>query len=164
MDYKYIKQLLERYWRCETSLEEEDILRAFFSQDNVPAELLRYKALFNYEEQQSADDVLDAGFDDRLMAIIEEQRPVKARIITMTQRLTPLFKAVAVVAIILTLGNAMQVPFSHNNKDIMSSYDGYSMPEIQKENPVAMGDSAMVDTMKQSMVEPKVSIERSMIK
>jgi len=46
----------------------------------------------------------------------------------------------------------------------MSSYDGYSMPEIQKENPVAMGDSAMVDTMKQSMVEPKVSIERSMIK
>ena len=164
MDYKYIKQLLERYWRCETSLEEEDILRAFFSQDKVPAELLRYKALFNYEEQQSADDVLDAGFDDRLMAIIEEQRPVKARIITMTQRLSPLFKAAAVVAIILTLGNAMQVPFSHNNKDTMSSYDGYSMPEIQKENPVAMGDSTMVDTMKQSMVEPKVSIERSMIK
>ena len=27
MDYKYIKQLLERYWNCETSLEEEDILR-----------------------------------------------------------------------------------------------------------------------------------------
>lgn len=40
MDYKYIKQLLERYWRCETSLEEEKILRTFFSQKDVPAELL----------------------------------------------------------------------------------------------------------------------------
>ena len=51
MDYKYINQLLERYWRCETSLEEEDILRAFFSLDEVPAELLRYKPLFRYAEK-----------------------------------------------------------------------------------------------------------------
>ena len=29
MDYKYINQLLERYWNCETSLEEEGILRAY---------------------------------------------------------------------------------------------------------------------------------------
>ena len=45
MDYKYINQLLERYWRCETSIEEEDILKAFFSQKDVPVELLRYKDL-----------------------------------------------------------------------------------------------------------------------
>ena len=32
MDYKYIEQLLERYWKCETTLEEEEILRMFFSQ------------------------------------------------------------------------------------------------------------------------------------
>ena len=31
MDYKYIEQLLERYWQCETSVEEESELRAFFS-------------------------------------------------------------------------------------------------------------------------------------
>ncbi len=24
MDYKYINQLLDRYWKCETSLEEEE--------------------------------------------------------------------------------------------------------------------------------------------
>ena len=29
MDYKYIEQLLERYWACDTSVEEEQILRAF---------------------------------------------------------------------------------------------------------------------------------------
>ena len=27
MDYKYIEQLLERYWNGETTVEEEDILR-----------------------------------------------------------------------------------------------------------------------------------------
>ncbi|MBQ4446467.1 MAG: pyruvate ferredoxin oxidoreductase, partial [Prevotella sp.] len=32
MDYKYIEQLLERYWQGMTTLEEERILRAFFSQ------------------------------------------------------------------------------------------------------------------------------------
>ena len=47
MDYKYIEQLLERYWECETSLEEENILRTFFSQDNIPVSLLRYKSLFS---------------------------------------------------------------------------------------------------------------------
>ena len=35
MDYRYIEQLLERYWQCETSIEEERILKAFFSQDEV---------------------------------------------------------------------------------------------------------------------------------
>ena len=37
MDYKYIEQLLERYWNCDTTLEEEQILRTFFSQKEVPA-------------------------------------------------------------------------------------------------------------------------------
>ena len=61
MDYKYINQLLERYWKCETSLEEEDILRAFFSQDNIPAELERYKPLFVYEAKEPVSDVLEIG-------------------------------------------------------------------------------------------------------
>ena len=42
MDYKYISQLLERYWNAETTREEEEILKAVFRQDNVPADLLRY--------------------------------------------------------------------------------------------------------------------------
>ena len=49
MDYNYIKQLLQRYWSCQTSLEEEEILRAFFSQKTVPAELAQYQPLFAYQ-------------------------------------------------------------------------------------------------------------------
>jgi hypothetical protein len=36
---------------------------------------------------------------------------VKAHVITLTQRLKPLFKAAAIVAIVLTLGNAAQAPW-----------------------------------------------------
>jgi hypothetical protein len=150
MDYKYIKQLLERYWRCETSLEEENILRAFFSQENIPAELMRYKAFFNYEETQQ-NDVLGEEFDDRIMSMIEASAPVRARVITMPQRFKPFFKAVAVVAIILTLGNAMQLPFGQHDGQTIGSYNGYSMPEFDKGTSVAMSDSVIMDTAKQSM-------------
>ncbi|MCI6209206.1 MAG: pyruvate ferredoxin oxidoreductase, partial [Prevotella sp.] len=46
MDYKYIEQLLEKYFECDTTLEEEQILRAFFAQQNVPIRLLPYRQLF----------------------------------------------------------------------------------------------------------------------
>ena len=154
MDYKYINQLLERYWRCETSVEEESILRAFFRQEVIPAELKRYKSLFAYAGQETEQNVLGDDFDRKLLTSIEKTEPIKARIITMPQRLKPLFKAAAVVAIVLTLGNAVQVSFTRQQKDPISSYDGYYKPELQKGTSVAMDDSAKVDTIQQSMAMP----------
>mgnify|MGYP000110997543 FL=1 len=55
MDFKYIEQLLERYWRCETSLEEEAQLRAFFTKEEIPEHLLRYKDLFVYQQFQQEE-------------------------------------------------------------------------------------------------------------
>lgn len=164
MDYKYINQLLERYWRCETSLEEEDILRAFFCQDNIPAELLRYKALFAYEEQEPKQDVLGEDFDERLMETIRKEQPVKARVIKMPQRLRPLAKAAAMVAIVLTLGNAMQVPYARQHQDPISSYDGYNKPQILKGNAVAMDDSTAIDSMRQSMMTTQMGTAKSITK
>ena len=109
MDYKYIEQLLERYFQCETTLKEEEILRTFFLQEDVPVWLMKYQSLFNCEVQK--DEPLGDDFDDRILAIIEQEEPVKARVLTIAQRLKPLFKAVAIVAIVLTLGNAAQAPW-----------------------------------------------------
>ena len=96
MDYKYISQLLERYWRCETSLEEEDILRAFFSQADIPADLKRYQSLFAYQREEPKVDVLGDDFDKKILAMTEEPKVVKARIVSMPRRLRPLFKAAAI--------------------------------------------------------------------
>ena len=130
MDYKYIEQLLERYWAAETTLEEEGVLRAFFTQKDIPAELEQYRDLFNYETEETSGHHLGDDFDARILAMIEEEEPqatVKAREISFRQRLMPLFKAAAVVAIILTIGGAMQRPWDSSWNDPRTEYaDSYS--------------------------------------
>ena len=104
MDYKYIEQLLERYWECETSLEEEQILRSFFNQKDVPARLLQYKEVFTFPELDKENQLGD-DFDARLIAMVEEKPAVKAKRITMWSRLAPIFKAAAAIAIVLIIGS-----------------------------------------------------------
>lgn len=145
MDYKYINQLLERYWAGDTSLEEEQILRSFFSQPNVPDELKQYRCLFIYEQTEPATDVLGDDFDEQLMSIIERPRPVKARVLTIGQRFAPLFKAAAVVAIILTLSNAAQSSFRDDDYTNVTSFER----PVQGVS-VALNDSSRTDTLKQS--------------
>ena len=152
MDYKYIEQLLERYWNCETSLEEEEILRMFFSQKEVPAELRRYASLFAYEHQEVRDDVLDDDFDARMMEKIGKA-PQKARTISLTQHLMPLFKAAAVVAIFLTLGNAMQVAFQPRNP--VDTTDMAAVEQVKEGVSVAQ----QVDTAKQDSSKLQTSVQ-----
>jgi len=54
MEDNNIHKLLERYWQCETSLEEERLLQDFFSGDSIPEELNRYKPLFIWKNRQKA--------------------------------------------------------------------------------------------------------------
>ena len=146
MDYKYIEQLLERYWLCETSLEEERILRTFFSQENVPVRLMPYKDLFTYERQSLEDERLDEDFDRRMLEMVGEDT-VKARTISLTERLKPLFKAAAIVAIILTLGNAMQVAMQPAEDPQIAGNTGYD--EVTQEGiSVAIADTMKQDSMK----------------
>jgi hypothetical protein len=110
MDYKYIEQLLERYWEGETTLQEESILRTFFSQPDmleIPENIRKYRALFVCEMQK--EEPLGEDFDARILEQIGEA-PV-AKTVSLRNRLMPLFKAAAIVAIILTLGNAAQAPW-----------------------------------------------------
>lgn len=112
MDYKYIEQLLERYFNCETTLQEEQILHSFFAQEDVPAHLSEYADMFNYEAEAKKDELGDE-FDAQIMAMIEEEDAPKTRIVKMmprkmTRQIAPFFKAAAVVAIALTIGRAAE--------------------------------------------------------
>ena len=116
MDYKYIEQLVERYFDAETSLEEEQILRSFFSQEDIPAEMQQWAPLFAYKDENMLGD----DFEARILQQIGETQQtavVKAKEVKLTQYLMPLFKAAAVVAIILTLGGALQAPWDNSWDD-----------------------------------------------
>ena len=159
MDYKYIDQLLERYWRGETSLQEEEILRMFFSQEDILAALLPYRDLFVYEQNEKEMEKLGDDFDQRILGMIQEDEPVKARVITMRHRLMPLFKAAAVVAILLTLGNAMQAAFSDGDvRQVTSS--AAAVEHSKKGLSVAKADSVVSDTLQHKMELPVSTITK----
>lgn len=154
MDYKYIDQLLERYWKCETSLEEEDILRTFFSQEVIPAQLEKYKTLFAYEQETAKNDVLSEDFDRKMMAMIastdEEKEAVSTKAISLTDRLKPLFKAAAIVAIFLTLGNAAQVPFQDDAPQ--SATQTGTVPAKGRSVAAMNGDSLSMDSTQHTSI------------
>jgi hypothetical protein len=129
MDYKYIEQLMERYWQGETTLQEEAILRNFFSQpDNldIPESLRKYQPLFALEKEEPLGD----DFDARILGMIEEEAQPKAKVVTLTSRLMPLFKAAAIVAILLTLGNAAQAPWNYGWDNPKDEYAKFHQQEI----------------------------------
>lgn len=146
MDYKYIEQLLERYWRCETSLQEEEILRLFFSQEEVPTNLVPYKDLFIYEQEQKETDILGDDFNQKILEKVNGDQPVKARTITMRKRLMPLFKAAAVVAILLTLQNALQETFTSTTPSDQQSVEVPHANKEAKGPAVAKADSTKIDS------------------
>lgn len=131
MDYKYIEQLLDCYWRCETSLEEEKILRTFFRQEEIPAHLLPYQDLFHYEEEQQQAK-LSNDFDARIMKKIS--RPVvQATRRTFISQLRPLFRAAAIVIIVLSIGSAIQYSLGMTDKsdyNYDSYVDTYNDPQV----------------------------------
>ena len=70
MNYQYIEQLIERYFAAETSVAEERILRAFFTEAecNVPSHLQQYTSLFRFvAEESEAPAVLGEEFDEKLI-------------------------------------------------------------------------------------------------
>ena len=103
MNAQQIEQLLQRYWDCKTTVEEERQLRQFFNGNDVPQHLMRYKDLFVYEEFMQ-EEQLSKDFDERLLKRIELP-VVKANSISILSRLAPIAKAAAAVAMLLVLGN-----------------------------------------------------------
>ncbi len=156
MDYKYIEQLVERYFRAETSEAEEQILRAFFRQADIPAPLRRWRALFAYEAEAGRDGVGE-DFDSRVLKRIEAEEPVRARRLTLRRALRPLFQAAAAVAVVVLVGIGAQRSFStsgnpawdYNPATYQDTYDSPRQAYHVVEDGLEMFQkTAVVDTLK----------------
>ena len=141
LDYKYIEQLIERYFDCETTLEEERVLRAFFSQEITRVPM---------QQMSKQDETLGEEFDNRILAIIGETaeadtNKVKARKVSLNRRLRPLYKAAASVAVVLAIGQAAQMPYSNEEQERQQEVArSIEMLEQMKQyrNTVAQTDTA----------------------
>lgn len=122
MDYKYIEQLLDRYFDCLTTLEEEQILRSFFGQKDVPAHLMQYRDMFVFQSEMKGEE-LDEKFDARMLELISNE--TKTPVFSIRRQLAPFFRAAAIVAVILSVGNIAE----HSISDSV---------EVNEENAVAI--------------------------
>jgi hypothetical protein len=68
MDSNKIDALLSKYWNCETSLEEEQQLRDYFKNGNIPEQQKETAALFRYFELQKKKSLNDVAFDAQVLA------------------------------------------------------------------------------------------------
>lgn len=59
MDSNTIDQLLEKYWACETSLEEEKQLRDFFRGAVIPESMKEAAELFRFFEEEKVKSLND---------------------------------------------------------------------------------------------------------
>ncbi len=80
MDSKRIEELLAKYWECETSLEEEKELRAFFQSTQIPEKFKESASLFQYFEAQRKISLNDVAFD---AAVIKQTHLKKSKSVSL---------------------------------------------------------------------------------
>jgi hypothetical protein len=71
MNYNSIKELLEKFYAGETSLEEEAILKRFFAEKDIPEALRADQALFRSLTAMEEESVLNEDFDTAVLAQME---------------------------------------------------------------------------------------------
>lgn len=78
MDSNRLDELLKKYWDCETSLEEEQELRAFFSGGSVPEKYKDAAPLFRYFNESKKKSLKDDAIEGRVLQTVA---PAKSKLV-----------------------------------------------------------------------------------
>lgn len=124
-----INALLVKYWKGETSLEEEDSLTKYFSGRDVADELKPYTALFQYRENLRCATLSD-DFDRKLKKAIRQKKRENDYI---TIRIfVPALRIAASVAVALALSFGVYMMIGKNDKTYFA--ETYSDPNAAMEH------------------------------
>ena len=123
MDYNMIKDLLDKYWNCETSLEEEAELRTYFSSGEVHKDLKSYAPLFQYFKSESGIRI-SKDFDKKITRQFETgEKPAKQRFLSI------FYKVAAAVIFILFFVTIHQRFIDVKDKAVTVVKDTFDDPE-----------------------------------
>ncbi len=127
MDLKRINLLLERYWNCVSTIEEEEELKAFFNSGRVPARMQKAAALFRYFAQQKQAG-LDEKFDQTVLARIKQQQAPAA--ISTYSPWKNYLRVAAVILVIITASLVFRMEYWEGEKPpTLLVEDTYKTPE-----------------------------------
>ncbi len=77
MDSRKIEDLLNKYWECETTLEEERELQEYFAGGHVSDEHKQTATLFRYFRENKKKSVDDISFDKHIVSQLEVKKTGK---------------------------------------------------------------------------------------
>ena len=108
MDSKEIDQLLEKYWECQTSLEDEALLKEYFNGADIDAKYDEVSDLFKYYAHEKTQVELGDDFNEKVLASLQTGTASSIKGPARIGRVIKLFGDIAKVAavglIIVTAG------------------------------------------------------------
>jgi len=121
MNQQHIRILLEKYFESKTNLQEEAQLAKYFQQENVAEDLVSYKSLFQFYDQQK-NITPSKEFDQKIQ---QKTTPAKR------PRTVRMYRVLARVAAVVALSwLTYQV------------YEYYTLPEQKNPNYIVLDEEA----------------------
>jgi hypothetical protein len=136
MDSNRIAILLERYWNCASTVEEEQELKAYFEQEEIADEFKEVASLFSYYNKQSNLKLADKGFDERILDKVSINREPKIR--KLETNFQNYMKVAAVVVIVITGSLVFR----------MGIWQGEKPPLVMVEDTFTTPEEAYAETKK----------------
>jgi hypothetical protein len=125
-----IKQLLERYWQCETSIEEERQIGELYASGSIPDEWKKYRSLYVWKSRQSAVRATSS-------------RTLMERRITRTS-FYPALRIAASVLVVLTLGIGVHTYYRQEKKiDQLLSGSSSETMDARKDSTEVMAKATL---------------------
>jgi hypothetical protein len=97
MDSSRIDELLNKYWNCETSLEEEQQLREYFRGREISEQWKETATLFRYFDEHKKKALDDNAFDSEVLKQV--QAPKQGRIVKLFYNSMRIAAGVAVLVV-----------------------------------------------------------------
>ena len=123
-----MKDLIEKYFDGETSLEEEQRLLEYFNAGKVADELKQYTPFFIYIKREKQNSLAE-DFDEKLLQKLEE-KPT-AKLLNMRQWMAPALKAAAIGTMLLAAYLFLKPGTAPTTQQHAINWDKYEIKDEQ---------------------------------
>ncbi|MGC1241698.1 MAG: hypothetical protein WA874_08920 [Chryseosolibacter sp.] len=122
MDSEKIDALLNKYWNCETSLEEEQQLQAYFRNSSVPEQHKETAALFRYFNEHKKKSLTDVSFERTVLKKIKHPEKTLSLLIYNSMRI-----AAGVIVLMLAIWLVRMEVRDSAREEMADTYDDPKM-------------------------------------
>ena len=131
MEFKRIELLLERYWNCVSTQEEEKELITFFnSTQEIPEHLAHAAPLFQYFKHEAEIKLTDSKFDEQLFEAVKKTKQPKGKVRKLEQSFQNYMKVAAAAVIVIGTSFIFRMEIWQGNKpSLILVEDTYKNPE-----------------------------------